>query len=68
MINDNQHQELFDEILQAQSEKYSLVLINDNHNTFDYVIELLVKICNHDVLQAEQCAFLVHYKNGDIVS
>jgi len=39
-----------------------LVLYNDDVNTFDYVIELLMKICNHDAIQAEQCAMLVHYK------
>jgi len=39
-----------------------LVLYNDDVNTFDYVIELLMKVCNHDAIQAEQCAMLVHYK------
>lgn len=38
-----------------------LVLFDDNVNTFDHVIELLVKICKHDFIQAEQCAMLVHY-------
>ena len=63
MIYENQQQELFEEILQAQSEKYSLVLINDNHNTFDYVIECLTQVCNHTPEQAEQCALITHY-NG----
>jgi ATP-dependent Clp protease adaptor protein ClpS len=40
-----------------------IVLYNDDVNTFDHVIEMLVKVCEHDVLQAEQCAFIVHY-NG----
>ena len=39
-----------------------MVLYNDDVNTFDYVIELLMKVCNHDAIQAEQCAMLVHYK------
>ncbi|MBP7075639.1 MAG: ATP-dependent Clp protease adaptor ClpS [Bacteroidales bacterium] len=39
-----------------------LVLHNDDFNTFDFVIECLVTICDHDDLQAEQCAFLTHYK------
>lgn len=38
-----------------------LVLFDDNVNTFDHVIDLLVKVCNHDSVQAEQCATLVHY-------
>jgi len=39
-----------------------LTLHNDDINTFDFVIECLVTICDHDDLQAEQCAFLTHYK------
>lgn len=39
-----------------------IVLYNDDVNTFDHVIEMLVKICDHTWEQAEQCAILVHYK------
>lgn len=39
-----------------------LTLHNDDKNTFDHVIDVLCEICNHDVLQAEQCAMLTHYK------
>jgi ATP-dependent Clp protease adaptor protein ClpS len=39
-----------------------IILYNDDVNTFDHVIETLVRVCNHDPLQAEQCAILVHYK------
>ena len=39
-----------------------IVLYNDDINTFDHVIETLIKVCDHDPLQAEQCAILVHYK------
>ena len=35
---------------------------NDDVNTFDHVINCLVKYCSHDMLQAEQCAFIVHTK------
>jgi ATP-dependent Clp protease adaptor protein ClpS len=38
-----------------------LILYNDDVNTFDYVIECLVEICEHDLLQAEQCTYIVHY-------
>lgn len=41
---------------------WSVVLYNDNHNTFEWVIDCLVKYCNHDALQAEQCAWIVHTK------
>ena len=40
----------------------NLVLHNDDHNSFDWVIECLVDICQHSYEQAEQCSLLVHYK------
>ena len=39
-----------------------IILYNDDVNTFDHVIDTLVKVCDHEPLQAEQCAILVHYK------
>ena len=39
-----------------------IVLYNDDVNTFDHVIETLIRVCNHTSEQAEQCAILVHYK------
>jgi ATP-dependent Clp protease adaptor protein ClpS len=42
-------------------EEHNLILFNDDVNTFEHVIELLIKVCNHDALQAEQCATLVHF-------
>jgi ATP-dependent Clp protease adaptor protein ClpS len=51
-----------------------LILHNDEVNTFDFVIESLVDICNHNEIQAEQCAFITHFKGkcdvkkGDIDS
>ena len=39
-----------------------IVVYNDDFNTFDFVIESLIKVCKHDPIQAEQCTFLIHYK------
>lgn len=39
----------------------TLRLHNDDQNTFDHVIDMLCIICNHDAIQAEQCAMLTHY-------
>lgn len=39
-----------------------LVLYNDDVNTFDHVIDTLIRVCSHTSEQAEQCAVLVHYK------
>ena len=44
-----------------------LILLNDNYNTFDHVIDCLEIICDHDILQAEQCAIFTHYKGSCIV-
>ena len=40
----------------------ALYLINDQYNSFDHVINCLAAICDHDELQAEQCALITHYK------
>ena len=39
-----------------------IIVYNDDVNTFDHVIETLIRVCNHTAEQAEQCAILVHYK------
>ena len=39
-----------------------LVVHNDDVNTFDFVIETLVDVCNHEYLQAVQCTHLIHHK------
>jgi ATP-dependent Clp protease adaptor protein ClpS len=41
---------------------YSLILYNDDHNHFQFVIDSLVDVCKHHPLQAEQCAFIAHHK------
>lgn len=43
-------------------EPYQLIVWNDDVNTFDWVIETLVKICGHTQEQAEQCALLIHFQ------
>ncbi|MFM7729369.1 MAG: ATP-dependent Clp protease adaptor ClpS, partial [Flavobacteriales bacterium] len=55
-----QDEELLEELLLADGKK--LVLFNDEVNTFDFVIEALVEVCGHELLQAEQCTVIVHYK------
>jgi ATP-dependent Clp protease adaptor protein ClpS len=53
------------------SEPFILILHNDDFNTFEWVIECLVKICKHEPNQASQCAHIVHFtgkcdvKRGD---
>lgn len=47
---------------EQKSKIRKLVLFNDDFNTFDFVIDTLVKVCKHNTTQAEQCTLLVHYK------
>lgn len=44
-------------------ENLDLVVFNDDVNTFDHVIESLIKVCKHETTQAEQCTWIIHY-NG----
>ena len=55
-----------DDVLEADVElkdENQLIVYNDDVNTFDFVIESLIKVCNHEQIQAEQCTFIIHY-NG----
>jgi ATP-dependent Clp protease adaptor protein ClpS len=51
-----------DDRLNSGGESGSLILFNDDVNTFEHVIKALVEICGHDPVQAEQCALIVHFK------
>ena len=53
-----------DDAQKSGSESSSLILFNDNINTFDHVIKSLVEVCGHDTVQAEQCALIVHFKGS----
>lgn len=46
----------------GSDEKRDLMVYNDDFNTFDHVIETLIRVCKHDAHQAEQCTYLIHYK------
>lgn len=50
--------------LKSGGESSSLILYNDEINTFDHVIKSLVEVCGHDSVQAEQCALIVHFKGS----
>ena len=39
-----------------------LILFNDDVHSFDFVIEALIEVCEHELLQAEQCTIIVHFK------
>ena len=50
------------DVLTQETPKHEIILHNDDVNTFDFVIDSLVSVCEHTLEQAEQCTILVHYK------
>jgi ATP-dependent Clp protease adaptor protein ClpS len=62
MAKKHQHHEDIIEKVESVDLK-ELMLFNDDFNTFQHVIEMLCKYCEHESVQAEQCAWIVH-NNG----
>lgn len=50
------------DVLEQETEKHQIIVHNDDVNTFDWVIESLMDVCEHTPEQAEQCTILIHYK------
>lgn len=48
---------------EATTKNNEIIVYNDDVNTFDHVIETLIRVCDHEPEQAEQCALIIHY-NG----
>jgi ATP-dependent Clp protease adaptor protein ClpS len=51
-----------DDLLVDLEHPFHLIVWNDEVNTFEWVIETLMEICKHTYEQAEQCAYIIHYK------
>ena len=47
---------------EKEQKQNRLILYNDEVNSFDFVIDSLVDICEHDPMQAENCAMIAHFK------
>ena len=45
----------------------SIIVYNDDVNTFDHVIQCLIHYCNHTASQAQQCALHIHYNGKCLV-
>ena len=50
------------EVLTETVDPFHLIVWNDEVNTFEWVIETLMEVCYHSYEQAEQCAYIIHYK------
>jgi len=59
-INPKEQEQFETDVL--TSKEYQIILHNDDVNTFDHVINCLIRYCDHTLEQAEQCAYIVHYK------
>lgn len=42
--------------------KAFLIVYNDDHNTFDWVIQCFIEVCSHTFEQSEQLSLMIHYK------
>ena len=40
----------------------SLIVWNDEVNTFEWVIATLIEVCGHSQEQAEQCSYIIHFQ------
>lgn len=60
--NEKVKEQLDTDILEDLDNSHSLIVWNDNINTFEWVIETLIEVCGHDEQQAEQCAMIIHNK------
>jgi ATP-dependent Clp protease adaptor protein ClpS len=54
--------DLKENIKKKQTNKYALILHNDEVNDFEHVMESLIEVCSHNSEQAEQCTLLAHLK------
>lgn len=46
----------------AVESPFQLIVWNDEVNTFEWVIETLVNVCKQSYEQAEQCAYIIHFR------
>jgi ATP-dependent Clp protease adaptor protein ClpS len=59
-ISENTETDVLEETV--ETELRSLVVFNDDVNTFDWVIDTMIEVCGHTPQQAEQCTLIVHFK------
>ena len=65
MIFDSQSKEqediLIDDMI-SSGDQAQLIVLNDDYNTFEWVIECFVDVLKHSSEQAEQNAWIIHTK------
>lgn len=58
---------VMEEVLEEVDSQSQLIVYNDDHNTFDWVIECFMGVLQHSSEQSEQLAMIIHYKGKAIV-
>jgi len=53
---------LLEEEIHVGNQTAQLIVFNDDYNTFDWVIQCFIEVCNHSYEQAEQLSLIVHFK------
>ena len=48
--------------LTSNGDQAQIVVLNDDYNTFEWVIECFVEVLNHTSEQSEQLAWIIHTK------
>jgi ATP-dependent Clp protease adaptor protein ClpS len=50
------------DVLTQTEDPCSLIVWNDEVNTFEWVIETLMQVCGYSEEQAEQCSYIIHFR------
>ncbi|TXB62434.1 ATP-dependent Clp protease adaptor ClpS [Phaeodactylibacter luteus] len=71
LLNTNPAWEELEEVLVEDEtdtgHKAQLVVYNDDHNTFDWVIQCFMEVLGYSSEQSEQLALMIHFKGKAIV-
>ena len=60
--NPHEYEQSIVEVDEVTVEEKNVIVYNDDVNTFEHVIDTLIRVCKHSQEQAEQCTWLVHHK------
>ena len=60
--NPHESEQTYYEVDEVTVDEQSVIIYNDDYNTFEHVISTLIKVCKHTNEQAEQCTWLIHHK------
>jgi ATP-dependent Clp protease adaptor protein ClpS len=57
-----EQQESSQDTLEEVEKDSELIVFNDEVNTFNHVINTLIRVCKHSNEQAQQCTLIIHFK------